>query len=388
MHVLFLTPWYPNRRDAMDGIFVRKHAQAVRAQGAQVSVIRVRTDEKTDHMEVDTSEVEGVLEVMVYTPVVKVPVLKQLSIAFNFVLGFARAYKVIEQRLGRPDVTQVNVLTRMGVMAWALKKTKGIPYVVIEHWGRYLQQFDRYKGFIRKRATELVCRNAECIMPVSESLACGMRKCGLKAKKWKVVNNVVNDFFFTDERHDKADGITRFICNSNPGEDCEKCKNINGIIRSFGRVASNGKQVHLTIVGLDHDSTPSIGNTVDQLGLGDLVTFAGCVTPPDVSRLMHESDALVLFSYNETASCITAEAMASGTPAIATPVGIVPLVVNEKTGIIVPIADEDALTAAMTSVADDKSRFNRDEIIKMGRAYCYPSVGQFLMAVYADVLKK
>ena len=31
MHVLFLTPWYPNRSDAMDGIFVRKHAQAVAA---------------------------------------------------------------------------------------------------------------------------------------------------------------------------------------------------------------------------------------------------------------------------------------------------------------------------------------------------------------------
>lgn len=32
MHVLFLTPWYPNRHDAMDGIFVRKHARQWLAQ--------------------------------------------------------------------------------------------------------------------------------------------------------------------------------------------------------------------------------------------------------------------------------------------------------------------------------------------------------------------
>ena len=65
---MFLTPWYPNRSDAMDGIFVRKHAQAVAAMGVSVSVLRVHLDPAAKRIEVDASKVEGVNEVMVYTP--------------------------------------------------------------------------------------------------------------------------------------------------------------------------------------------------------------------------------------------------------------------------------------------------------------------------------
>ncbi|MEE1089862.1 MAG: hypothetical protein UH103_00395, partial [Paludibacteraceae bacterium] len=39
--VLFLTPWYPHRYDAMSGLFVRKHAQAVARQGVEVGVLSI-----------------------------------------------------------------------------------------------------------------------------------------------------------------------------------------------------------------------------------------------------------------------------------------------------------------------------------------------------------
>lgn len=39
MKVLFLTHWYPSNKDAMSGLFVQKHVEAVRAQGVDVRVI-------------------------------------------------------------------------------------------------------------------------------------------------------------------------------------------------------------------------------------------------------------------------------------------------------------------------------------------------------------
>ena len=39
MKVLYLTPWYPSNKDAMSGLFVQKHVEAVRAQGVDVRVI-------------------------------------------------------------------------------------------------------------------------------------------------------------------------------------------------------------------------------------------------------------------------------------------------------------------------------------------------------------
>lgn len=93
MHVLFLTPWYPNRHDAMDGIFVAKHAQAVASQGAEVTVIRVRTDEAAQAIDIEQREREGVLELLVYTPASKIPVLRQISAIINFIRASPRRTK-------------------------------------------------------------------------------------------------------------------------------------------------------------------------------------------------------------------------------------------------------------------------------------------------------
>ena len=43
MNVLFLSKWYPNKYDAMAGLFVRKHAQAA-ARVCDVTVMYVFTD--------------------------------------------------------------------------------------------------------------------------------------------------------------------------------------------------------------------------------------------------------------------------------------------------------------------------------------------------------
>ncbi|MGN0028152.1 MAG: glycosyltransferase [Marinilabiliaceae bacterium] len=221
MHVLFLTPWYPNRHDAMDGIFVAKHAQAVASQGAEVTVIRVRTDVSAKDIEIERAERNGVHEFIVYTPASRIPVLRQISAIINFIRGFAKAYKMVKTLRGKPDVTQVNILTRMGVIGYILKRVEGIPYVIIEHWGRYQPSRGQYKGFIRKRVTELVCRNAHCVMTVSEDLARVMRWCGIRAKEWRVVRNTVNDFFYHDQRQRKTDGFCHLLCVTTPDERCK-----------------------------------------------------------------------------------------------------------------------------------------------------------------------
>ena len=43
MKVLFLSAWYPTPRDAMAGLFVQKHAEAVAQQGHDVRVLFLNT---------------------------------------------------------------------------------------------------------------------------------------------------------------------------------------------------------------------------------------------------------------------------------------------------------------------------------------------------------
>ena len=40
MKILFLTPWYPSAKDAMSGLFVQKHVEAVRLARHPAPMVR------------------------------------------------------------------------------------------------------------------------------------------------------------------------------------------------------------------------------------------------------------------------------------------------------------------------------------------------------------
>ncbi len=386
MHILFLTPWYPNRHDAMDGIFVRKHAQAVARQGVNVSVIRVRSDVDVNDFEIERHTIADVDEVLVYYPISKLPILKQISIFVNFVRGIVAAYRMVVERHGKPDVCQVNVLTRMGIVAWWLKIFKGIPYAIIEHWGRYLTSRNDYKGFVRKRMTEIVCRGAEVVMPVSNDLARAMQNCGIRAKRWLPIHNVVNDCFFTQKDVPSADNKFRLLCVTTVDE---KLKNTAGTIRALKIVTQTRQDIHLTIVGLNASvapMVPAVTRTVEEMGMSEFVTFAGEVAPAYVSLYMHSADALVLFSNSETSSVVIHEALSCGLPTVSTAVGAIPEIVNDDTGILVTPKDENALADAILSIMDGRKVFSKEKIREASREFSFESIGQQLVGVYKGIV--
>ena len=73
----------------------------------------------------------------------------------------------------------------------------------------------------------------------------------------------------------------------------------------------------------------------------------------EVERLQERyraSDVLVLPSYSEGMPNVILEAMASGMTVIATDVGAVRVAAPEGTGWLIPAADQEALTKALTEV--------------------------------------
>ena len=61
--VLFLSAWYPNRYDAMAGLFVRKHAEAV-SQYADVCVLYLHLDDKIDDFQIVEQSYNDVRETL------------------------------------------------------------------------------------------------------------------------------------------------------------------------------------------------------------------------------------------------------------------------------------------------------------------------------------
>lgn len=92
-----------------------------------------------------------------------------------------------------------------------------------------------------------------------------------------------------------------------------------------------------------------------EYGLTDRVDIPGWVDSARVDELLSEADILVLPSHIENQPLSIIEAMAWGLAVVATPVGAVPDIVRDgETGLIVPVGDIGALTAALTRLVEDK----------------------------------
>ncbi|NLW87233.1 MAG: glycosyltransferase family 4 protein [Planctomycetes bacterium] len=95
-------------------------------------------------------------------------------------------------------------------------------------------------------------------------------------------------------------------------------------------------------------------NLAGELRLGERLTWHGRRPTHQVPHLLGEADFLVLPSLSEGRPNVVLEAMASGLPVIATPVGAVPALIDPpREGLLVPAGNVDALADALTLLVND-----------------------------------
>ncbi|NJK93828.1 MAG: glycosyltransferase family 4 protein [Bacteroidales bacterium] len=145
MKILFLSAWYPNRYDPMPGLFVKQHAEVVASQH-DVAVLYVHPCNIVEK-EIVCQNIKGVFTTAVYYPSgANYRWGNQIFVkAFLFLKAFYVGYKTILAGFGKPDLIHANILTRVGVVAWLLKIITSVPYVITEHWSRYLPSRNEYK---------------------------------------------------------------------------------------------------------------------------------------------------------------------------------------------------------------------------------------------------
>lgn len=382
MRVLFLAAWYPTRNDAMSGLFVRKHAEAV-ARLNNVSVLYMCADDAAGGYDIVDSVTNGVREVYVYYPAVrsKYGIVRK---AIRYIRAFKKGYDYLAKEWGRPDVCQVNVLTRAGVLAWWLKMRHKIPYVVVEHWSRYLPEDFHYTGVLRRLVTRHVVRNASCVLAVSQELKDAMQSLHLVNRKFKLVDNVVDDLFFADydykpERESKIRAL-HVSCIDNAS------KNITGILDAVALLSARRADFELHIVG-DGPDIEMVVSRAKALGLyNTFVFFEGEKSPRGVCEAMREADFFVLFSHFETASVVICEALATGLPIVSSGVCQIPRMVRADVDVLVPPADSEALAEGMSAMMDKCRSLERASLRHAGLRYSYANVGRYLTDVYTDAL--
>jgi glycosyltransferase involved in cell wall biosynthesis len=123
------------------------------------------------------------------------------------------------------------------------------------------------------------------------------------------------------------------------------------LIDAVGRLLPHHDKLRLVLVG-DGYNRERIERHVERSGLGDRVLLTGNVS--DLPPLYDAFDLFVQASNNEGLPNVLLEAGASSLPIVATAAGGTGEVIKDgETGLLVPIDDLDALTAAMSRAISD-----------------------------------
>ena len=122
------------------------------------------------------------------------------------------------------------------------------------------------------------------------------------------------------------------------------------LIEAVAKLKQDFPSLHLVIVG-SGDRYDALLQQVELSGLRDAVHLLG--HRDDVEACLAGMDLFVLPSLNEGMGRALIEAMAAGLPVIASRVGGIPAVIShERTGLLVPPGDADALAEALRRLLD------------------------------------
>ena len=373
-HIVFLARWYPHRYDPMFGLFIQRHAEAA-ALFNDITVIYCQ--QTTDNRQLSSFktkfEVVRTLENNVDTIRVyyKKPKNKILSL-----WRFYRANMMALKLCRKPDLIHVHILTRLGVIAWMQKLLHKTPYIITEHWSRYLPGND-FGGTVRKLFTKIVVRNAKLVTTVTENLANAMQNHGLENSNYVTLPNVVNlDMFHITEKNIDVKNHVPTIIHISCFED--KSKNISGLLESLKIVEEKGIDFQCTLIGegMDFDL---MKQKAESLQLINKVSFTGLLEGQALADELASGDFLVLSSNYENMPVVILEALASGLPVVSTNVGGIKEMIDDTKGILVEPRNKEALAEAIIKMIDTYKNYDatylRNSVIEK---YGYESVGKFL----------
>ena len=155
----------------------------------------------------------------------------------------------------------------------------------------------------------------------------------------------------------------------------------------------------LSIIGGDPSDDPAVVNAemlhlkalTDELGMGEAVTFVGARDQDTLQYYYAAAEAVIVPSHYESFGMVALEAMACGTPVVASEVGgLVFLVRDGETGFHVPDRDPEALCRAIGDLLVDqelRARLGR-QASEYARQYAWPLVANRILGVYEDVLRR
>ena len=163
-------------------------------------------------------------------------------------------------------------------------------------------------------------------------------------------------------------------------------KGILNLLKAVHLIQKNIPDIQLNIVGkvFEPEYYKLLQDYIEDNNLGANVIFKGRISDKELYREFEECVAIILPSIEESSPMVVEQAMAAGKPVVATRVGGIPFLVEDrKSGILVEYGDISGLAEAITSVLR-----NPEVAREMGRRGQEIATTRFELSAIVDKTKK
>lgn len=257
------------------------------------------------------------------------------------------------------DLVHAHMIYPEGAVAHWLSRRYGVPFVVSEHAPWTEEWFASRR--VRREALD-AAGAASSLLAVSASVRETLAAFGVARDRVKVVSVGVDDEVFAlGSREKRRPDQILYVGWIN------YVKGVDVLLRAMALLKDRTERARLVLVGgaayrptrLKEEELRRLALSLD---LEDRVTFVGHQSHGEVARLMAESAVVVLPSRAESFSAVLIEALACGTPVIATRSGGPEEIVRDDVGVLVPPEDPRALADAIVAVLHAPERFPPEEL--------------------------
>lgn len=330
MKILTYTTLYPNDVQPRHGIFVEQRLRHLLAQQAvQAEVIapvpwfpskNPRFGAYADYAKVARFEQRH--NIAIYHP--RYLVLPKIGMLITPFLLAAATLPLVKKRLAEGDgfdVIDAHYFYPDGVAAAIIAKVVNKPLIITAR-GTDINLIPQYP--LPRRMLLWAARQAGKIITVCEALRTEMLQLGVDGDKIHALRNGVDLQVFAPK--------DRAVCRAELDLSQPTLVSVGHLVERKGHhlVIEALQQLpdhHLLIVG-DGEELPRLQALVEKLQLQGRVRFLGALSHQQLANVYNAADALVLASSREGWANVLLEAMACGTPVVATAIWGTPEVVR------------------------------------------------------------
>lgn len=301
-------------------------------------------------------------------------------------LGYLASRRAVD-RLRRAfpfDLVHAHFVYPEGEIAARLSERYGVPLVVTEHapWTAA-----RLRPESVRRAALMAAARAHALLAVSTSVRDSIVSFTGAPERIHVVPVGVDPQRFAPVADEQRRNDQLFYAgwlNYNKGIDV--------LLRAMAILRERESPLELVLAGGSYYRNQRIQERAlralaDELGLHDRVTFLGQIPHAEVARRMAESAAVVLPSHAESFGAVLVEALASGTPVVATRCGGPEDIVTDEVGELVEPGDPVALADALAAVAGSRQRFPAHALRRYALSrFAWDGIAQRVRAVYDEAI--